>query len=82
MNVLFDEAGQIKAASLLSETDTALHVEMPSKKRLKIKPAQEVLRFEAPAAREIFDLAEPLAHDIAPDFLWECFFKRWRIFVC
>lgn len=73
MNVLFDEAGQIKAASLLSETDTALHVEMPSKKRLKIKPAQVVLRFEAPAAREIFDLAEPLAHDIAPDFLWECF---------
>ena len=73
MNLLFDESGQIKAATLLTETDTALHIEMPSKKRLKIKPAQVVLRFESPSAREIFDLAEPLSKDIAPDFLWECF---------
>lgn len=39
MNLLFEEEGSFKAATILADNDTSLQVEMPSGKRSKIKAA-------------------------------------------
>ena len=72
MNLLFEEEGSFKAATILADNDTSLQVEMPSGKRSKIKAATVLLRFEKPSATVLLDEATPLAEEIEPDFLWEC----------
>ncbi|MCE1240051.1 MAG: RNB domain-containing ribonuclease [Azonexaceae bacterium] len=72
MNVLFEEDGGFKAGSIMADNDSSLQVEMPSGKRSKIKSANVLLRFAAPAASALLDQATPLADEIEADFLWEC----------
>lgn len=71
MNVLFEEEGAFKTAAILSDNDTSLQVETPSGRRLKIKAANVLLRFAAPAPGELLDLASAEAEGIDTDFLWE-----------
>lgn len=72
MNVLFEDGGQVKAGLVLSQTDAALQIEMPSGKRTKIKNSHVLMHFQTPSSKEIFQLAQTLSDEIAPDFLWEC----------
>ena len=72
MNLLFEEEGSFKAATILADNDTSLQVEMPSGKRSKIKAASVLLRFAAPSASQLLEQAAPLASDIEAEFLWEC----------
>ena len=71
MHVIFEEDGHFKAGSILSETDATAQVETASGKRSKIKAANLLLRFDAPAAVEVIAEAETLAADLDADFLWE-----------
>ncbi|MDR3322860.1 MAG: RNB domain-containing ribonuclease, partial [Zoogloeaceae bacterium] len=71
MHVLFEEDGSFKAGALLADNDTSLQVEMPSGKRAKIKAAQVLLRFAAPAPGQILDAAQALADEMETEFLWE-----------
>src|SRR5574343_670105 len=72
MNVLFEEDGGFKAASILADNDTSLQVELPTGKRSKIKAATVLLRFANPSAGSLLEQATPLAGEIEADFLWEC----------
>ncbi len=72
MHVLFEEDGAFKTATILSETDASLQLETASGKRVKIKSANILLRFQEPAPGELLARAQTLAADIEPDFLWEC----------
>ncbi len=72
MNVLFEDQNQLKAGTVLLETDQALQIEMPTGKRAKIKRTQVLLQFQQPSAKDILNEAQVLAQEIAPDFLWEC----------
>lgn len=72
MNVLFEEDGGFKAGTILADQETSLQVEMPSGKRSKIKSANVLLRFAAPAAGALVEQAQPQADGIEADFLWEC----------
>ncbi len=71
MHVIFEEDGHFKAGSILSETDATAQVETASGKRSKIKAANLLLRFAAPAPGEVMAEAETLAADLDADFLWE-----------
>lgn len=71
MHVLFEEDGGFKAGTILTDNDTSLQVEMPSGKRSKIKAAQVLLRFAAPAPSQILEQAEALSADMEAEFLWE-----------
>ncbi|MFA6311517.1 MAG: RNB domain-containing ribonuclease [Sterolibacterium sp.] len=71
MNVLFEEDGAFKAGVVLADNNTSLQVELPSGKRSKVKAANVLLRFEAPAPAELLDRAETEAQNIDADFLWE-----------
>ena len=72
MHVLFEEDGAFKTATILTDNDTSLQLEMVSGKRAKIKAANVLLRFQEPAPGELLGQAEALAAGIETDFLWEC----------
>ena len=71
MHVIFEEDGHFKAGSILSETDTTAQVETLTGKRSKIKAANLLLRFSAPAPTEVMSEAEALTAELDADFLWE-----------
>ncbi|MDP2254279.1 MAG: RNB domain-containing ribonuclease, partial [Thiobacillus sp.] len=71
MHLIFEEDGHFKAGSILSETDATAQVETASGKRSKIKAANILLRFAAPAPTETMGEAETLAAELDADFLWE-----------
>jgi exoribonuclease-2 len=71
MYLIFEEDGHFKAGSILSETDATAQVEAASGKRSKIKAANILLRFSAPAPSEVMTEAETLTAELDADFLWE-----------
>ncbi|PKO73560.1 MAG: ribonuclease II [Betaproteobacteria bacterium HGW-Betaproteobacteria-17] len=71
MYLIFEEDGHFKAGSILSETDATAQVETASGKRSKIKTANILLCFAAPAPAEVMAEAETLTADLDADFLWE-----------
>ncbi len=71
MYVIFEEDGHFKAGSILSETEASAQVESASGKRSKVKAANILLRFAAPASTEAMNEAEALATELDADFLWE-----------
>ena len=69
---LFEESGTFRAATIQADQNTTLQVELPGGKRQKLKAAQVLLRFKAPAPAQLLPAAEPMAADMDPAFLWEC----------
>ena len=51
MHALFEEAGKPMAGRILSEADTSAQVELDSGKRVKVKAANILLKFESPPRR-------------------------------
>jgi exoribonuclease-2 len=72
MHVLFEEDGAFKTATILTDNDTSLQIEMVSGKRAKIKAGNVLLRFQEPAPGDLLSQAEALAAGIDTEFLWEC----------
>jgi exoribonuclease-2 len=71
MHVLFDEAGKFLAGRVLSETDTSAQVELDSGKRVKVKAANILIRFEKPAPAELLAQAAATAETIELELAWE-----------
>ena len=71
MFVLFEEAGKFLAGRVLSETDASLQVELDSGKRVKVKSANALLKFEKPAPAELVAAGQKLGADIELDLAWE-----------
>ncbi len=72
MNVVFEEDGSFKAASVLSDGEASLQVELAGGRRIKVKATNVVLRFEQPGVSVLMDEAEKLRTQIDLPFLWEC----------
>jgi exoribonuclease-2 len=71
MFVLFEEAGKYLGGRVLSEAEASLQVELESGKRLKVKGANVVLRFEKPAPAALIAEARELAAAMDLDLAWE-----------
>ncbi|WP_077001141.1 ribonuclease catalytic domain-containing protein [Variovorax sp. KK3] len=71
MFVLFEEAGKYLGGRVLSEAETSAQVELDSGKRVKVKGANIVLRFEKPAPAALLDEARTLAAGMDLDLAWE-----------
>ena len=71
MYALFEESGKFHAGRLMSETDSSVQVELESGKRVKVKVAQVMLRFEQPAPTELMARAQSLAGEIDLALAWE-----------
>jgi exoribonuclease-2 len=68
---LFDDAGKFLAGRVLAQSDASLQVELDSGKRVKVKAANVLLRFDAPAPADLMAAAQTLAADIDLDLAWE-----------
>ena len=71
MHALFEEAGKFMAGRILSEADTSAQVELDSGKRVKVKAANVLLKFEKPAPAELIAQAQAVAETIELDLAWE-----------
>ena len=71
MFALFDDAGKFLAGRVMSEADASLQVELDSGKRVKVKSANVLLKFEQPAPAVLLSEARALADDIDLDLAWE-----------
>ena len=71
-NVLFEEDGAFKVGTIMSDAGASLQVEHATGRRVKIKSAQVMLRFDRPGAAELMPAAQKTAEEIDLDFLWEC----------
>ena len=72
MNVLYEEEGEFKAGSVLSQSPASFQIESPHGRRSKIKAANVVLMFERPSAAELLSEARKFADGLDTDFLWQC----------
>ena len=71
MYALFEDSGKFLAGRLMSEADSSMQVELDSGKRVKVKTANVLLRFDAPAPAELIARAQVLAQQIDLDLAWE-----------
>jgi exoribonuclease-2 len=71
MYVLYEEDGDIKAGSILSEQDSSLQIESQYGKRGKLKAAHVLLRYEAPSPTQVMESARAMRQELDLDFLWE-----------
>jgi exoribonuclease-2 len=71
MFVLFEEAGKFLAGRVLSDAESSVQVELESGKRVKVKAANVLLRFEKPQPAELLREAQAVAQTIELDLAWE-----------
>ncbi len=71
MFVLFEEAGKYLGGRVLSEAEASAQVELDTGKRLKVKSAAIVLRFEKPSPAELIAESRTLAATMDLDLAWE-----------
>ena len=71
MHLLFDEAGKFLAGRILSEAEASAQVELDSGKRVKVKAANQLLRFEKPLPAELMASAQALAAELELPLAWE-----------
>ncbi len=71
MNLFFEESGDFKAGTVLSQQGEAYQVELPTGKRTKVKAKDVLLQFNSPSPAELLAQAQATAETIELDFLWE-----------
>ncbi|MBP9907461.1 MAG: RNB domain-containing ribonuclease [Rhodoferax sp.] len=71
MHLLFEETGKFLAGRILSEADTSAQVELDSGKRVKVKSANIMLRFDKPEPAQLLAAAQAVSCSIELDMAWE-----------
>jgi exoribonuclease-2 len=71
MFLLFEEAGKFVAGRVLSEAEASVQVELDSGKRVKVKGANVLLKFEKPAPAQLLADANTISQSIELDLAWE-----------
>jgi exoribonuclease-2 len=69
--ILFEDAGKFLAGRILSEAEASMQVELDSGKRVKVKAAQALVRFDKPAPAELLKAGALLATEIDLNLAWE-----------
>lgn len=71
MFALYEEAGKFHAGRVMTEAESSLQIELDSGKRVKVKAANVLLKFDKPQPAELLASARHLAQDIDLDLAWE-----------
>jgi exoribonuclease II len=71
MFALFEEAGKYQTGRVLSETEASSQIELDSGKRVKVKSANVLLKFEQPSPAELMREAQAVAATIELELAWE-----------
>lgn len=71
MYALYEEAGKFLAGRVMSEADASAQIELDSGKRVKVKAANILLKFEKPSPAELFAQGQSLSGDVDLPLAWE-----------
>lgn len=71
MNVFFEESGDFKVGTVLSQAGEAYQVELASGKRSKVKAKDVLIQFATPEPEALMTAAKGIAAEVDLDFLWE-----------
>lgn len=71
MYALFEDAGKFQTGRILSEADSSAQIELESGKRVKVKSANLLLKFDKPSPAELMRDAQTLSATIELDLAWE-----------
>ncbi len=71
MYALYEETGKFSAGRVMSETEGAMQIELESGKRVKVKAANVLLKFDKPQPAELIASAQQVAEEIDLDLAWE-----------
>ena len=71
MFLLFEEAGKFMAGRVLAEAESSAQVELESGKRVKVKAANMLLRFDKPSPALFVDAARAVSQSIELELAWE-----------
>ena len=71
MYALFEDAGKFLAGRVMTEADASVQIELDSGKRVKVKAANVLLKFDKPLPAELILAAQTLAKEIDLDLAWE-----------
>lgn len=71
MYALFEDAGKFHAGRVMTDSETSVQIELESGKRVKVKSANVLLKFEKPQPAELIASANTIAKDIDLDLAWE-----------
>jgi len=71
MFALFDDAGKFLAGRVMSEAEASMQIELESGKRVKVKAANVLLKFDKPSPAELIAEGQRLAQEIDLDLAWE-----------
>src|SRR5258705_11872557 len=69
VNVLYEDSGAFKVATVLADSDSTLQVEAPHGKRAKIKSKDVLLRFPEPGVLGLRAQPEDVARGIEADLV-------------
>ena len=70
-HALFDDAGKFLAGRVMSHSDASMQVELDSGRRIKVKSANVLLRFDTPEPAALLERARALAADLDLELAWE-----------
>ncbi|MCK6425111.1 MAG: RNB domain-containing ribonuclease [Burkholderiaceae bacterium] len=71
MYALFEDAGKFLAGRVMSEAESSMQIELDSGKRVKVKAANVLLKFDKPAPAELLAEGQRLAAEMDLDLAWE-----------
>jgi len=71
MYALFEEAGKFQTGRILSEAESSAQIELESGKRVKVKAANLLLKFDKPSPADLMRDAQALSQTIELDLAWE-----------
>ena len=71
MYALFEDAGKFLTGRVLSEAEASAQVELETGKRVKVKSAQVLIKFDQPSPADLMREASALAQTIELDLAWE-----------
>jgi len=71
MYALFEDAGKFQTGRILSEADSSAQIELESGKRVKVKAANLLLKFDKPTPADLMRDAQALSATLELDLAWE-----------
>jgi exoribonuclease II len=70
-HALFDDAGKFLAGRVMTHTDASMQIELDSGRRMKVKSANVLLRFDSPEPAVLLERARALAGELDLELAWE-----------
>ncbi|MCL1886408.1 MAG: RNB domain-containing ribonuclease [Betaproteobacteria bacterium] len=71
MNLFFEESGDFRTGSMLTQVGEAYQVELPGGKRMKVRSRDVLFQYTAYDPAQLMSQAQEVAEEIDLDFLWE-----------